>query len=89
MKITHIKFKVSAGTSWNCHKCKKKVRGQDGFIEQLIDDDYGWSSLNHTIVRICWNCFQEFLEQCSLDRKLRKENYRELEKKAIIRNLEK
>lgn len=90
MKLKHVKFKVTTNKSWKCHVCQKKVKGQDGFIEHLLIETTGMSAWGDgTRFRICWSCFKEFLEQCSLDRKLRKEKYRDLEKKAIIRNLEK
>ena len=88
MKIKYIKFKVTT-SKWKCHKCKKKLLGENGFIHIKCGRDYGyWSGTEH--IRICWNCLTKFLEgECKEDRKSRKSRYLKLTKKAIIRNLEK
>ncbi len=80
-----MKFKLTTG-NWKCHKCKKLLKGEDGFIYIKCQRDYGfWGGLEH--IRICWSCLTEFFEECKEDRKYRKGIYFELTKRAIVRKL--
>ncbi len=86
MKIKHIKFKISAGATYNCGKCKEKVRGKEGFVEIYYVYDYGMYS-NNTKIRICWKCFSEFQEECNSDREGREEKYTKLIKRRMAEEL--
>ena len=85
MKITYMRFKLTT-SKWKCHKCKKKLLGEDGFIHIKCSADYGcWGGSEH--IRICWSCLTKLLEESKEDRKYRKGKYFELTKKAIVRKL--
>jgi len=86
MKIKSIKFKVTT-SNFKCHKCKSQVKGEEGFIHIVGENDSGmdWGGFHN--MRICWNCFTELIAQFKQERKGRKKRYNELFKKAIFRRL--
>lgn len=86
MKIVSMQFKVTT-SRWICHKCKKPVRGENGFIYIKCVKDFGYYPNYISNIRICWNCLIEFLKESKEDRKNREDKYLELAKKAIIRKL--
>lgn len=86
MKIKSIKFKVTASKKLKCHKCKKELYGEEGFMHIYQKGDYGfYQSVDN--VRICWNCLMNFLKEAEEDRLYRTANFQELVKKNIIRHL--
>ena len=86
MKIKLIKFKVTTG-KLKCNKCKKRLKGVDGFIHIVCEVDSGIFNSGMSNIRICWDCFINILKEVNKDRKNRKIRYRELVKRAILRNL--
>jgi hypothetical protein len=81
-----IEWMQSIGKKYKCSECKKYVKGIDGYIcIKSFSQIYC-----PTPKTICWNCFSNALKEIISKRgteKERKENYKLLIKKRILRNL--
>ncbi len=86
MRIKEIQFKLTTNNILKCHRCKKKLIGEEGFIHIKCERDSGYYDGTNNM-RICWNCIINLLKDCKEDRKDRKEKYLKLTKEAIIRRL--
>jgi len=80
--IKNIKFKLTTSKKKKCSMCKKKLNGEDGFIEFRYEYEFGKEK-----EKICWSCFEKILKEINNDRKERKKKYEELIKKRILMGL--
>lgn len=81
-------FKITASKRLKCSFCSKSLYGEEGFIDLKMDKNYyDCYSVNKLI---CSACFQEFIEEFENyknDKAWRKERFKFLQRKNMLRKL--
>ena len=84
MKITSLKFKISASDRYKCRLCGKKIDGKEGFVEIILNNRLEWG--NHPS-KFCVNCLNELNSQKVEVIKNINKIYPKLVKRIIVRRL--
>ncbi len=74
-----IEFKITTSQRLKCYGCNSGLRGGDGFIKI-------WKKWGNDI-KICVDCFDEFMKEVNEKRKTSVKDYKKLLKDRILRNL--
>ncbi len=77
-----IEFKVTTSRKHKCYGCKKELRGEDGFI-RIMHTPSNWEKIGNDI-KICPDCFDEFMKKVHERRKTSVKDYKNLLRKRML-----
>jgi DNA-directed RNA polymerase subunit RPC12/RpoP len=82
-----IKFKLTTRKYLKCHRCKERINGKEGFVENNFINGGRYDEV--TRLFFCLKCWDNLTEEIKADRSNKEENYKTLLKKQILRKLNK